>query len=141
MYDASIFPAKRGHGGLESSVIGPHILSTRYGPLTEVPTSVVDLFGQRIGLFGGGYLRLTPINLIQYGIRKLKKAGQPLVIYIHPREVDPEHPRLPLGPIRKFKCDINLASTFNKLQLLCQTYSFGTMADYVNNFLKTDPKH
>lgn len=137
LYDSSVFPANRGHGGLEHSVIGPHILSTKFGPLPEIPISVVKILGQRVGLFGGGYLRLAPIKMIQFGIRKLRKTEHPLLIYVHPREIDPEHPRLPLTPIRKFKCYINLSSTFPKLKLLCQAYSFGTMVEYVNNFMKT----
>jgi polysaccharide deacetylase family protein (PEP-CTERM system associated) len=137
MYDSSVFPAKRAHGGMNNSVIGPHILSTNFGLLPEIPASVIKILGKRFSLFGGGYLRITPLKMIHYGIRSLRKTNQPLIIYVHPREIDPEHPRLPLSFIRRFKSYINLSSTFPKLKSLCQSYKFCTMVEYVNHFMET----
>jgi hypothetical protein len=48
-------------------------------------------------------------------------------VYVHPREIDPEHPRLPLEPRRRFKCYANLHTTMPKLQWLCRNYRFTTM--------------
>ena len=132
-YDSSIFPAARGHGGMSNSPIGPYYVNTEYGRLAEIPTSIVDVFGKRLSLFGGGYLRLAPKSMIRWGIRKLRETNQPLVVYVHPREVDPLHPRLPLSPFRKFKCYVNLKTTMPKLQWLCETYSFCTMLELVEN--------
>lgn len=135
-YDASIFPANRGHGGMRSAAIGPHFIRTNSGYLPEIPVSVVEIFNKRINFFGGGYLRISPIELIHFGIQKLKKAQQPLIVYVHPRELDPNHPRLPLNPFRKFKCYTNLSTTFPKLKTLCHSYSFCTMEELVDAFIK-----
>jgi hypothetical protein len=59
------------------------------GSLLETLQFVVQVFGRRVNFFGGGYLRLAPIFLIKWGISKFQKAGRPVVIYVHPREVDP----------------------------------------------------
>jgi Ni,Fe-hydrogenase III large subunit len=39
---------------------------------------------------------------------------------IHPREIDPHHPRLPLGFKRNFKCHVNLCTMYRKIEWLCQ---------------------
>ncbi len=126
-YDASVFPARHGHGGLRSANPSPHRVRTRGGELVEIPMSTVALLGRRICLFGGGYLRIAPLSLIRWGANRLHRAGQPLIVYIHPREIDPSHPRLPLAPARRFKCYVNLSSTMPKLKWLCEHYRFTTM--------------
>ena len=126
-YDASVFPAPHGHGGLCRADPGPHVVETESGPLVEIPMSTVPLLGRRMCLFGGGYLRLAPLWLIRWGVRHLHEAGRPLIVYIHPREVDPDHPRLPLPLKRRFKCYVNLRSTMAKLRWLCKHHEFMTM--------------
>ncbi len=128
-YDASVFPAHHGHGGLRSTVPGPHYVLTTHGPLIEIPASTIPFWGHRYCLFGGGHLRISPLALIRWGIRRLHGAGQPLVVYVHPREIDPHHPRLPLSPVRRFKCYVRLRSTMPKLAWLCTHYAFTTMRD------------
>lgn len=81
----------------------------------------------RLALFGGGYLRLAPLWLVKWGVRKLQKQNRPLIVYIHPREVDPDHPRLPLPMLRRFKSYVNLKTTMPKLEWLCQSRNFITM--------------
>lgn len=135
IYDSSVFPASHGHGGMLRSPLGPYIIKTESGNLVEIPQSMVELTNKRISLFGGGYLRLSPKWLIKWGIKKLHKAGRPLIVYIHPREIDPDHPRLPLNLIRRFKCYVNLKSTTPKLQWLCRNYDFVPMHRLVAEFL------
>jgi polysaccharide deacetylase family protein (PEP-CTERM system associated) len=130
LYDSSVFPAKRGHGGIEDFRIEPHEINTSSGVLLEIPQSVVEVFGKRMSFFGGGYLRLAPIFLIKWGISNLEKAGIPTVIYVHPREVDPSHPRLPLKLHRRFKSYVNLRLTIPKLHWLCSNYKFQLMKDF-----------
>ncbi|MHC1765383.1 MAG: polysaccharide deacetylase family protein [Verrucomicrobiia bacterium] len=119
-YDSSIFPARRGHGGYSAAPVEPFRVETSCGLIDEVPISVVSVLGRRLALFGGGYLRLAPLFLIRWGCRRLAKRGLPVVFYVHPREVDPDHPRLPLSFHRRFKCYVNLKSTYRKLENLCQ---------------------
>jgi polysaccharide deacetylase family protein (PEP-CTERM system associated) len=133
-YDSSIFPSMRNHGGIRNSQLGPYTIDTENGPLIEVPMSAVDVMGKRLNLFGGGYLRLSPKWLIRWGIKKLYVAEHPLIVYVHPREIDPDHPRLPLRAIRRFKCYVNLKSTLPKLQWLCKEYKFCRMRELVAEF-------
>ena len=133
LYDSSVFSAERGHGGIVNSRMEPHEIHTAHGVLLEIPQSVVEICGKRVSFFGGGYLRISPIFLIKWGISKLQKERRPAVIYIHPREVDPEHPRLPLKPHRRFKSYVNLKSTVPKLNWLCENYKFELMRNFVKD--------
>jgi len=136
-YDTSIFPAPRGHGGMPEAILGPHFIETRYGPLLEIPSSVVKIFGRRTSFFGGGYLRLATKPMIAWGLNKLQAASQPLVVYVHPREIDPHHPRLPLSLKRRFKCYVRLKSTWPKLEWLCRDYRLCSMLQMAENFIRS----
>ncbi len=128
-YDSSVFPASKGHGGMQNSNMEPHVIDTEAGKLLEIPQSVIEIYGKRISLFGGGYIRLASKCLIQWGVKKLHQAGRPLIVYVHPREVDPDHPRLALSLFRRFKCYVNLKSTLPKLEMLCRNYNFVMMKE------------
>ena len=136
-YDSSVFPASRGHGGIADSPLGPYFIETRSGHLLEIPMSIVEIFGRRTSLFGGGYLRLANKLMIKWGIGKLQTAGRPLIIYVHPREIDPAQPHLPLSLLRQFKCYVNLNSTLPKLKWLCKNYALFTMLDMVENYIRS----
>jgi len=129
LYDSSVFPARRGHGGIADFRIEPHEINTSKGILLEIPQSVIQVLGRRLSFFGGGYLRIAPVFLIKWGMRRLQKSGLPAVIYVHPREVDPAHPRLPLKLHRQFKSYVNLHSTIPKLRWLCSNYKFKLMRE------------
>jgi len=114
-YDSSVFPAARGHGGMASSPRVPHYIGKNGSGILEFPITVADVLGKPLCFFGGGYLRLFPYSLIQRMTRQVLDEGRPVIFYIHPREVDPSHPRLPMGVVRRFKSYVNLHSTESKL--------------------------
>ena len=132
VYDSSVFPTEHGHGGMGNVPLAPYIIKTKNGPLFEIGMSVIELFGLRFCVFGGGYLRLAPKFLISLGIKHLQNKDRPLIVYIHPREIDPDHPRLPLPPLRRFKSYINLKTTMSKIEWLCERNIFCTMRDIVD---------
>ena len=110
------------------------MIYTESGPLVEIPISAVEVLGLRLFFFGGGYLRLSPKWLVRWGIKELQKAGHPLIVYAHPREIDPDVPRLPLSLKRRFRCYVNLKSMMPKLRWLCDNYNFVTMRELVAEF-------
>ena len=136
-YDSSVFPASRGHGGIPDSLLGLYFIETRSGHLLEIPMSIVEVFGRRTSFFGGGYLRLASRRMIKWGIDRLQAARQPLIVYVHPREIDPDQPRLPLSLMRQFKCYVNLDSTLPKLKWLCSSYRFYTMLEMVESYVRS----
>ena len=131
-YDSSVFPATRGHGGLESANRAPHKAANTKS-LIEFPVSIADTFGKPLCFFGGGYLRLFPTWLILKKSREILRADRPVVFYVHPREIDPAHPRLPMSFTRRFKSYVNLAQTEGKLRKILAAFPMTTFAEYMKH--------
>ena len=108
---------------------GEFLVRTQTGLLVEVPVSSMGLMGSLAMPLGGGYLRLLPWSVLQRVSRQIRQSGRPLVLYIHPRDVDPESPCLPLGPWRRFKFTVNRRSTLTKLHALLTRYDFTSIVD------------
>jgi len=130
-YDSSVFPARRSHGGMEGGELAPYWMETNAGPLLEIPISVIPVFGQRLCAFGGGYLRLAPYSLIDRLSHAVNKSGRPVIYYLHPREIDPDHPRIDMGMLRRFKSYVNLRSTRPKLRRLLRDQDLVTFRDWI----------
>lgn len=130
-YDSSVFPAARGHGGIRDGNVSPYRIETESGPLLEMPISIASLFGQRICVFGGGYLRLTPYRLIKWLSRAVNDEGRPVIYYLHPREIDPGHPRIAMGLMRRFKSYVNMHSTKPKLRKLLRSQEMLPIRDWL----------
>jgi polysaccharide deacetylase family protein (PEP-CTERM system associated) len=130
-YDSSVFPAAHGHGGLRTARTEPHWREYAGGTLGEFPISVAEVAGRRMCFFGGGYLRLFPYPAIKHMARRVERDGRPVVFYVHPREIDPAHPRLPMNLQRRFKSYVGLRSTEGKLARLFKDFPLTTFRDYL----------
>jgi polysaccharide deacetylase family protein (PEP-CTERM system associated) len=130
-YDSSVFPARRGHGGLAGAEWAPHCVETPAGNLVEFPITLTRIVNVPICLFGGGYLRLAPWPLIRHGAANVLGEGMPVIFYVHPREIDPDQPRLDMDPMRRFKSYVNLDTTEDKVRRILSEFEFGTFADYL----------
>ncbi len=129
-YDSSIFPATRGHGGMKGARRDPHYISTEFGRLVEFPVTVADMLGKPLCFFGGGYLRLFPYRVVSSMTKRVLADDRPVVFYIHPREIDPGHPRLPMSTARRFKTYVNLATTELKVRRLLTDFKVIPMRNY-----------
>jgi polysaccharide deacetylase family protein (PEP-CTERM system associated) len=136
-YDSSVFPARHGHGGIPEASRSPWRIECSSGQLIEIPVSIADtLLGPQC-FFGGGYLRLFPLGLVQAMGRRVRNEGRGVIWYIHPREIDPDHPRLSMPLKRRFKSYVNLRGTANKLQAILRSGSFVTMGELAERFAQT----
>ena len=133
-YDSSVFPASRGHGGIDRFRREPHRLVSHGASILEFPITVADLFGKPLCFFGGGYLRLFPYPLIHRMAKRVLGEGRPVMFYIHPREIDPAHPRLPMSAPRRFKSYVNLASTEAKVRRILRAFPVTTFRDYLGRY-------
>jgi len=129
-YDSSVFPAAHGHGGLRAACRVPHRIAGTER-LVEFPITVADTFGRPMCFFGGGYLRLFPLGVILHKSRQVLREQRPLVYYVHPREIDPEHPRLSMNWKRSFKSYVNLSQTERKLRVILRAFPMTTFRDYL----------
>ena len=130
-YDSSVFPAPHQTGGLATAQFAPHRIETASGALTEFPITVVRVLHKPMCFFGGGYLRLFPYRLIRSMGRRALDENRPIVFYIHPREIDPDQPRLPLSRRRRFTCYVNLRSTRPKLQHILRDFDVSSFEQYI----------
>ncbi|MDP2172877.1 MAG: polysaccharide deacetylase family protein [Candidatus Cloacimonadaceae bacterium] len=129
--DSSMFPVKRERGGYLTKNVGPHWVKTKLGNICEFPISVAPIFGKDVCFFGGGYLRLFPKWLILCMQNKLSGKGIPTLFYIHPREIDPLHPRLKMSAWLHFKTYINMKTVRPKLEAIFHSNSFVTCHEYM----------
>lgn len=128
--DASLFLADRAHGGLKLRRNRPFDLVLDDGrTLTEVPTVPRAVLGRELPFSGGGYLRLLPLPLLNDSFRAFEAAGVPAIAYLHPRELDPDQPRMDLPWRRRFKYYVGLHTVEAKLEALLSRFRFGTLSE------------
>ncbi|MFB3921507.1 MAG: XrtA system polysaccharide deacetylase [Terriglobia bacterium] len=130
-YDSSVFPGPREHGGIKNGMFAPYVITNGGRTLIEFPITVSHALGRPLCFFGGGYLRLFPYRLIQRMTRKVLKQGRPVIFYVHPREIDTEHPRLAMGLGRRFKSYVGLHTTTQKLRRLTGEFEHTTFRDFI----------
>ena len=130
-YDSSVFPASHTLGGLQTSQYHPHVIDTDHGRLIEFPVTAVKLFGKPMCVFGGGYLRLSPYALTRWLSQRALRENRPVVFYVHPREINPSHPRLPMGARRTFQSYVNLRTTEPKVRAVFREFELTTFRQFI----------
>ena len=134
-YDSSVFPAHHQTGGLATDRLAPHSVETPAGTIAEFPITVVRTLGTPMCFFGGGYLRLFPYRLMRTMGRRVLNEGRPIVFYIHPREIDPDQPRMPLSRRRRFTCYVNLHSTHSKIERILRDFEVSSFDKHISRGL------
>lgn len=117
-YSSSIFPKKRQYGGIATDKLSPFVVPNLPSHFVECPITVSKVFGKRFCFFGGGYLRLFPYTIIKSMTKQVLSQGRMANFYIHPREIDVNHPKLKMNLKRKFQSYVGLKTVKNKLQKL-----------------------
>lgn len=128
-YDSSIFPVKTFLFGDPLSPLHPFEI---YG-ITEIPASAISFSGIRIPFGGGFSFRLFPLFLTEFFVKRVNRKGIPAMVYLHPREIDPEHPRLALPLRERFIHYYNIRNTFKKLEKLLIKFQFVSIGEYFGN--------
>ncbi len=138
--DASLFLTDRAHGGLRLDRQRPFDLLLADGrKIREVPVVPRRIAGREIAYSGGGYLRLFPWPVLRDSFARAQAQGQPVVAYLHPREVDPDQPRMKLPPLRRFKYYVGLNTVLRKMDLLFSHFRFGTLRQVAEQGLLDPP--
>jgi polysaccharide deacetylase family protein (PEP-CTERM system associated) len=130
-YDSSLFPIRRPDYGYPSSPSAPHRLTRPAGSLLELPMATARFLGQRIPAAGGGYLRQLPLGVIRRAFRQSEERGEPGMFYIHPWEVDPEQPRLPVGWLTRIRHYRGLEHTMARLERLLGLFRFTSVSRWL----------
>ncbi|MHB1545643.1 MAG: XrtA system polysaccharide deacetylase [bacterium] len=128
LYDSSIFPIFHDRYGIPSAERYIHKISDNF---IEVPISTVRYLGINFPACGGGYFRLYPYRLIKHFIKKMNSSNVPAIVYLHPWEFDPSHPRHNIKGFNKFRQFVNINRVEIKLNKLLNDFSFVTAKDYL----------
>ncbi len=128
VYDSSIFPVRHDRYGVPDAPVVPHIaIGPGTGRILEIPPLTLPLNRINIPIGGGGYLRLLPVRLMGLALQKAQRRNQIGMIYLHPWELDPGQPVLPMGRLSRWRHRIGLRRTEVKLSWLLQQYQFGSV--------------
>jgi polysaccharide deacetylase family protein (PEP-CTERM system associated) len=132
-YDASIFPIRHDRYGIAHAPRHAHVMHRPAGSIVEVPSSTVRIGAANYPIAGGGYLRLFPYAVTRWGMAHVnEREQQPVVLYIHPWEVDPEQPRLPVSRTTQLRHRVGLATTGQKLRRAMRDFAFAPIAEVID---------
>ncbi len=128
-YDASVFPIHHDRYGIPDAPRRAHVIERGAGAIVEVPASTVRLGRLNVPIAGGGYFRLLPYSFTRWGIARVNRVDRhPVVFYIHPWEIDPDQPRLPVSAVTRWRHYSNLDDTLHRLGRLVEDFAFDTVA-------------
>jgi len=128
--DSSIYPIAHDRYGIPGFGRHAQTLETPSGPILEVPIATVKLSARQVApVGGGGYLRLLPYCYTAAGIRRVNDdESQPVCVYFHSWEIDPQQPRLASGLVSRLRTYTGLGGMEKKLNRLLAEFEFSTMA-------------
>ncbi len=126
-YDSSIFPVVHDRYGDPGAPRFLHRIRSDRGEIVEFPLSTLTARGRNLPVGGGGYLRLYPLRVSRWAIRRINREGHPAVVYVHPWELDPQQPRprAPWSTLLRHRVGID--SVRRKLDALLSEFRFGPM--------------
>lgn len=126
-YSSSVFPIVHDRYGIPDAERYPYTEKIGEQSLIEFPMSTVRLVGRTLPFVGGGYLRLLPMSYVRWGMRRVTDGeGQPVMLYVHPWEVDPGHQVLDVGLLARLRHYHGLSRVEDRLRRLLRDYRFGT---------------
>ncbi len=133
LYDSSIFPIHHDRYGFPEADRFLHLIERSNGSIMEFPPSTYRLFGQNMPVAGGGYLRLFPCKLTKSAIKSINaNEKKPVILYLHPWEIDVHQPRLSGCWKSRFRHYVNLDTTLPKLKNFLTEFKFKPLATFLN---------
>jgi len=139
--DSSIFPVYHDRYGIPDAPTDLHQRETTAGPIWEFPVSVRKMTGVNLPISGGGYFRLYPYRFSARCLRRVnERENRPFVFYVHPWEVDPNQPRLPIrSRMSRTRHYVNISKNEKKLDRLLSQFHFGRLRDVIDQHHNNGP--
>jgi polysaccharide deacetylase family protein (PEP-CTERM system associated) len=130
-FDSSIFPIRHDHYGLAGSPRDPYAirLPSAGRTIVEFPISTFHALGRDWPVAGGGYLRMLPMWYNRAGIDRILSGERPLMVYVHPWEIDPDQPRIRTRLRSRLRHYTNLGRMQARLEHLLERYAFAPVTE------------
>lgn len=127
-YSSSIFPIVHDRYGIPDYPRFPVQLEAAGRRLWEFPLTTLRVAGRNVPVAGGGYLRLLPVRSVALALAHVNVREQrPVIVYLHPWEIDPEIPKVRQGLLRDLRSYAGLDTMLGKLEYLLTTFPFATV--------------
>jgi len=131
-YDSSIYPVMNYRYGIPGHERWPHTVRTGGRQLVEFPISTWRVWGRNVPIAGGAYFRIFPYSITRHAFASINQQGYPGVFYLHPWELDPDHPRIALPHRIATTHYFNLRSTMDRMRRLLRDFRFAPMREVLN---------
>lgn len=125
-YDTSINPIAGAFHGYSK---GGRLPYDHPNGLREFPITTYSAAGMTIPFGGGMYYRLLPYPIIRAGLKRLNRRNIAGNIYFHPREFDPDLPKLGSGLKMKLIVYAGTKTLEAKLERMLQDFTFVPMRE------------
>lgn len=125
VYDSSIYPVVHDRYGFPDAPRFPHVAQTVDGvEFWEVPVGTARFCGTNLPI-GGGFFRLFPTSLVRAALGSVNRVDRrPVVLYVHPWELDPGQPRPAMTWRQRVRHYTGLATAERKLRALLAEFRF-----------------
>jgi polysaccharide deacetylase family protein (PEP-CTERM system associated) len=130
-YDSSVFPIRRPDYGWPGAPTRPYQITRPAGTLLELPMTTLSVLSAKLPASGGAYLRHFPLWIISRAFAESARDGSPGMLYVHPWEVDPGQPRLPVSAITRLRHYGGIEGTLPRLDRMLREFQFGSVRDWL----------
>lgn len=131
-YDSSIFPVLNYRYGIADAPRFPYEIERNGYKIKEFPISTLKLPGVTLPISGGAYFRIYPYQLTKQALKAVNRSGKPITFYLHPWELDPDHPRIPLPRRISLTHYFNLGATEKRFRKLLRDFNFAPMNEVLD---------
>jgi polysaccharide deacetylase family protein (PEP-CTERM system associated) len=131
-YDSSIYPIRHDLYGIPRAARYPYLQPCGNGrSILEFPPATIRIAGMSLPAAGGGYLRIFPLTYTFRAFEQFETARHPLVVYLHPWEIDPDQPRIAAPLKSRIRHYTNLSRTRSRLERILERYRFLPFCDHL----------
>ena len=128
-HDSSIIPVTTWRYGIAGFDSRPVLIPTPSGAITEIPITTRRMMRREIPVAGGAYFRLYPYALTRSNLLATERENRSAVFYLHPWELDPDHPTIDFHWRARLTHYARLGTTAPKLRRLLREFSFGPLRE------------
>jgi len=132
-YDSSIYPIRHDLYGIPGASRFPYAYRAESGrQLIEFPPATIRFAGINLPAAGGGYLRILPFWYTERVFRKFEKEyKRPLVVYLHPWEVDQEQPHIHAKLSSRLRHYTHIERMQPRLETLLKRHAFRPFQSWI----------